>query len=57
MCDLKLLNQHILGLSQGKSIEKPIFDFSSNKRKAWEEIKPCDYLIVEGIYALYFAIN
>lgn len=57
MCDLKLLHQHILALVNGNPIEKPIFDFPSNKRKAYEIVKPCDYMIIEGIFALYFAKN
>ncbi len=55
MYDLELLKTHLLKLVQGKSIEKPVFDFSQNKRTSIEIISPKPYVIIEGLFALKIA--
>jgi len=50
--EFDLLISHIKQLKEGKSIEKPIYDFViHNRKKETEQIEPCDVLIVEGILA------
>jgi uridine kinase len=52
--DLTLLTNHLELLNQGLSVEKPIFDFPTNKRLTSEIINPCDFLIIEGLFALSY---
>jgi uridine kinase len=53
--DLSRLNQDIVTLNQKQSIKKPIYSFPTAKYIAYQEVKPCDVLVVEGIFAHYFA--
>ena len=55
MLDLELLKEHVNLLHLGKLIEKPIFEFSSNSRVGSQTIFPSDVIIIEGLFALYFA--
>lgn len=55
MLKLDLLKEHLLALNRGERINKPIFDFKTNKCLSTEEISPPDVLIVEGLFALHFA--
>lgn len=55
MYDLALLKIHLLNLAHGESIEKPVFDFSQNKRTAIEIIPSRPYIIIEGLFALIMA--
>jgi len=51
--DTELLIEHLEELMAGKSIEKPVYDFSIHTRK--EEtvtINPCDVIVLEGILVL-----
>ncbi len=51
--DSDLLQEHLQSLLQGKSIEKPLYDFVSYTRKAETEIvSPKKVIIVEGILIL-----
>ncbi|GLI58190.1 uridine kinase [Propionigenium maris DSM 9537] len=53
--EFELLREHLLKLSRGESIERPIYDFKTHSRK--EEtvsIQPSKIVIVEGI--LLFAV-
>lgn len=51
--DFDLLLKHINELKEGKSIEKPTYDFvNHNRAKETETVNPCDILIIEGILAL-----
>ena len=51
--DSDLLQQHLQALLQGKSIEKPLYDFVSYTRKEETEIvSPKKVIIVEGILIL-----
>ena len=53
--DFKLLENHLLQLKAGKSVEKPIYNFHTHSReKNSERIFPAQLIIVEGI--LLFAI-
>ena len=52
--DWDLLRQHLLDLKEGKSIECPIYDFSTSGRTGeFETIGPCRVVLFEGIFALY----
>ena len=53
--EIKLLKKHIKYLLNGKSIKKPIYDFSSHTRKKeYKIIKPKPIIIIEGILILHF---
>ena len=48
--DFGLLQEHLINLIQGKSIERPIYDFSTHSReKETQKIFPGKIIIVEGI--------
>ncbi len=52
--DFSLAEEHLGALCAGKSIERPIYDFKVNNRKAeTTACKPTRLIIVEGIYALF----
>ena len=51
--DWKLMNEQIKDLKNGKSIEKPIYDFTIHGRSQKTEIvEPKELIIIEGIMAL-----
>ena len=51
--DWKLMNQQIKDLKDGKTIEKPIYDFTIHGRSMMTEIvEPKELIIIEGIMAL-----
>ncbi len=51
--DFDLLEKHILTLKEGKSIEKPIYDFQTHNRiNETVHIEPANLIIVEGILIL-----
>lgn len=53
--EFELLRQHLLDLQEGKSIERPIYDFKTHSRKEETvKIHPSKIVIVEGI--LLFAV-
>lgn len=53
--DFALFRQHILDLKEGKSIEKPIYNFCTHTRDPGVEVvDSCELIIVEGI--LLFAV-
>jgi uridine kinase len=53
--DHDLIIEHICLLMNGKSIEKPIYDYAIHLRKGITKISPAGrFLIVEGLYALYW---
>ncbi len=48
--DFELLKKHIKDLKSGKSIEKPLYDFTiHNRRKETEHLEPTEVIILEGI--------
>ena len=54
--DFDLLEKHILELKDGKSIEKPIYDFQVHNRiNETQHIEPANIIIVEGILVLAIA--
>jgi uridine kinase len=54
MLCLEELRKHLLNLSKGNTIAKPIFNFSTSRRNGTKDIAPADIIIVEGIFALAF---
>ncbi|CEG55934.1 uridine kinase family protein [Legionella fallonii] len=57
MLHLDRLSRDVTELSKGHSIRKSCLSFVTNKYHAWEEISPCDVVIIEGIFAQYFYQN
>ncbi|HAT7071675.1 TPA: uridine kinase [Legionella pneumophila] len=53
--DFDLLREHILNLSKGKAINKPKFSFLSCNHIGHDMIDKADVVIIEGIFAQYFA--
>lgn len=52
--DFPLLKQHLHDLLQGKTIEKPIYDFVNHCRSVeTKKIKPSDIIILEGILTFH----
>jgi len=50
-----LLRHQIEALSRGETIERPTYDFTTHTRTAATEIVvPQDFVIVEGLFALYW---
>ncbi|MCF2613275.1 uridine kinase [Fusobacterium perfoetens] len=53
--EFELLRKHIVDLKNGKSIERPIYDFTTHSRKEGSvKINPSKIIVVEGI--LIFAV-
>lgn len=52
--DWKLIRAHLKALKEGKTIEKPVYDYIDHNRKEGisEKIEPTKLIIVEGIMAL-----
>ena len=58
--DIPLLNEHLVALLAGKSVETPIFDFKTGARKPQGRpltLGPRDLLIMEGIHGLNDALT
>ena len=52
--DIDLLYDQLKDLMEGKSIEKPLYDFTIHSRKPeFEVVNPTKVIIVEGILSLY----
>ena len=53
----ELFTEHIRSLAAGRTIQRPVYDFSTHSRVlgAFEPITPTRFVIVEGILALHFA--
>lgn len=53
--DAALFIEHVRELSKGRAIEKPLYDFTIHSRKKeTERIEPRPFIIVEGLFALYW---
>lgn len=53
--DAELIAEHVRLLKQGLAVEQPTYDFSHHVRAASTEIiEPADYILVEGLFALYW---
>lgn len=51
--DNELLEQHLLQLLHGESIQKPIYDFVNHTRsKEIEKIEPSEVVVIEGLFVL-----
>lgn len=51
--DNELLIQHLNALMNGETIEKPTYDYTvHNRSKVTETIKPCDVIVLEGLFVL-----
>ena len=52
----QLLAEHLLALSRGETIQRPIFDFPTHTRARdrFDEIRPGDFLIVEGLFTFHW---
>lgn len=53
--DSELLLQHMRALAEGRTIQKPVYDFSTHTRaQRREPITPGACVIVEGLFTLYW---
>jgi len=52
----ELLVEHVRALAQGRTIQRPVYDFSTHSRVAdtFEPIMPTGFVLVEGILALHY---
>jgi uridine kinase len=52
----ELFIEHIRQLAEGKTIQRPVYDFSIHTRVAgaFEDVMPTKYVLVEGILALHY---
>jgi uridine kinase len=53
----ELIIEHVRALALGKTIQRPVYDFSTHSRVAgtFEPITPTEFVLVEGILALHYA--
>ncbi len=53
----ELFIEHIRGLAEGRTIQRPVYDFRTHSRvpDAFVAVAPTRFVIVEGILALHFA--
>lgn len=56
LIESSFLAEHVALLAQGKSIERPLYDFSTHTRvrERTETVHPTPFLMVEGLFALYY---
>jgi len=53
--DSALFIEQVGQLARGNSIEKPLYDFTTHRRKEeTERVEPRPYIIIEGLFALYW---
>jgi len=52
--DAELLIDHVAKLSEGSAVDRPLYDFTSHRRRGTERCEPGATLIIEGLYALYW---
>lgn len=55
--DLTLLRKHLADLSKGKTIRKPIYDFTTHRRKGYVKFSPSRIIILEGLFALHRSLR
>lgn len=54
--DGELLCDHLGALAAGESVEMPLYDFASHSRQLQtKRVEATEFIIVEGLFALYFA--
>lgn len=52
--DMKLLQEHLLALKDGKAIDMPTYDFVHHRRSEKTiRVEPCKLVILEGLMILY----
>jgi uridine kinase len=53
----ELIIEHVRALANGKSIQRPVYDFKTHSRVAgaFDTVTPAGVVIVEGILALHYA--
>jgi len=53
----ELIVEHVRALAEGRTIQRPVYDFKTHSRVAgvFEAVAPARVVIVEGILALHFA--
>ena len=56
MIEVPLLAAHVAALARGETIERPIYSFVTHtrEREKTERVIPGPYIIVEGLFALYY---
>jgi uridine kinase len=53
--DSSLLIEHVLRLSRGETIEKPVYDFKTHSRTGRNErLEAREFTVIEGLFALYW---
>jgi uridine kinase len=54
--DHPLLLEQLATLARGQPVEKPVYDYTTHSRRtgAGLQIAPGDYVVVEGLFALYW---
>lgn len=53
--DHDLFRAHVLALSRGEEIARPVYDFTSHTRtRATKPVKPGPFVIVEGLFVLHW---
>src|SRR5271155_2329768 len=53
--DEAMIIDHLLSLAEGKTITRPIYDFSTHTRTdRLEQIHPAEHIIVEGLFTLHW---
>ncbi len=54
--DLDLLEKHLRALSRGVAVQRPVYRYATHRRSSRTEwIGPGAYVIVEGLFALYWS--
>ena len=49
--DLQLFHQHLIMLSRGNAIERPVYDLCTHRRKSpGLMLKPAEYIITDGLF-------
>ena len=53
--DIQLLNQHLVGLLNGETIEKPVYDFKAGRRVSTKQVKLAsnEILLLDCLHGLY----
>lgn len=53
--DDQLIAEHLRALAEGRSIERPVYDFPTHRRLTnTERMDPHEFIIVEGLFTLYW---
>lgn len=51
--DRELFRKDIIKLSQGSTINKPMYDFATHSCVGYEDVEPNDIILIDGIFTLY----